>query len=180
MEYAPALPLPEEGKSLLAPVLCRDPTSIVVTRSGCSSRVMAKQADPAPGLTDLNQFPRSNAWELCWLRHPCFFCASGNMETPLSHLQFCFSSTFSVFQAGKSYRSRFLKVLILSYGAISLCGSQLMEDPSRPLIIFLYIPSDSLFCTSYFAKSGCFSICRIPVILFLCKYVNTLHLRFNS
>ena len=123
----------------------------------------------------------SKAWEFWWLGYPSSFCDPEDPETTLSHLGFCPASPPEHLSGRDvSQWSRFLKVLILSYGAISLCGSQLMEDPSRPLIIFLYIPSDSLFCTSYFAKSGCFSICRIPVILFLCKYVNTLHLRFNS
>ena len=45
--------------------------------------------EPLPCLTDSNQFPCSNAWELYQLRHRRSFCDSGNPETTLSQLGFC-------------------------------------------------------------------------------------------
>lgn len=66
-----------------------------------------------------------------------------------------------------SYWTIFLKVPIFPSGAISLSASQLRQALPSPRIIFQYIPLDSLLHTSYFAKSGHFSVCRILVILFL-------------
>ena len=77
----------------------------------------------------------------------------GDTEITLSHLGFCPLYHLSTFQAGTCFTSRFLKVLILFSGAVSLSSSWLTEALSHYLpFIFWYIPSDPLLYTSYLQK----------------------------
>ena len=71
------------------PILCRDPAWRAVMWSDFSLQFMAQEVEHPLGLLDLNSFPHCNAWELCWLRNPCSFCASRNIETSLFLLHFC-------------------------------------------------------------------------------------------
>ena len=71
-----------------------------------------------------------------------------------------------------SHWSRFLRAPVLPSRALSLSSSQLLKAASLLPFIFSYLPSDSLLCNSYLAKTDHFSTCRVPDILFLYPRLN--------
>ena len=111
-----------------------------------------------------DNFPAPMPGNSAALRHLCSFCEPGDPETTLSHLGFHLTWT-SERLSGRDvpHLSRFLKVPILCSAALLLFSSGSLP----PWFIFPYISSDLLLYTSYLAESDCFSICRIPAILFL-------------
>lgn len=125
VKCTPTSPVPKEDGGLLSSSPLQGPTQRMVNWSGLGLRFTAKQGETFPGLADLNLFPHSSAWELCQVRHPCSFCTSGNIETPLSYSWFCPALPLRTFQAGK-----FLQVLILSSRTVSLSHSHITKSSS--------------------------------------------------
>ena len=96
------------------------------------------------------------------LRHPCPLCDSGDPETTLSDLGF-YPALPPEHSSGRDIpqRNRLWKVPILYSIAILLYHSWLVEAPSPPWFIFLYILSDSHLCTSYLSKRHRFSLLEL-------------------
>ena len=163
LQFTP-MPLLQKKEVHCISALCRDPAQRVVT---CLSWAVVCSLWNT-WLADCSWFPGSNAWQLCWLRQPHSFCDPGDPETTLSHLGFCPSSPpehLSVRDVSLT-GADFLKFWYCAQGYITFWYPA--YGGSLPLLlIFWYLPSDSFLCTSYLAKSGCSSICRIPVIFFL-------------
>ena len=87
--------------------------------------------NPPPLLPDPNRFPGSSAWELCWLRYPCFSCDPRDPETTLPHLGFCPTSPPEHLSGRDvSHLEQISKGLILHSGVMSLSCGRLTQAPS--------------------------------------------------
>ena len=104
-------------------------------------------AEFSPRLTDLKPLYCFSAWELCWLRSPYPFCASGNTVTSLSLLQFCPISLLSTFQAGKTQRQISKGPNFEPQDCITFLQLVYKGSFHPPTFISRYIPSISLLLT---------------------------------
>ena len=142
----------------------------------------------SPSLADLNPFPWTNTWELCWVGHMHTFWPPGILRP---HSLIWVSLPFhqwAPFRQGSLLRSRCLKVHILSFRALSLSCSWLTYAHSFSLLslyslslIFIFPPP---LCPLSFDISLLFyfSYSTMHVFqLFICRVSRyCLHLSLNS
>ena len=146
----PTPPFLEEAEGQPLSVLYGNPTQRAVISSSMVCALWHNKLSLSQACW-LSPFSTSNAWELCWLKHPCSFCVFGNIETPLSHLRFCPTSPLPHFTT--DFRQGNLSQEQISKGlGFELQGYVVFLQPaykaSLPLLfIFPYISPLFLFST---------------------------------